>query len=320
MEKLFPVEDRVVVRKDKYSLVKCISCRQVSIYPMPLDSEIGKLYPDDLDYYGEEIEKKPIENLRKRSKLFNYILSNLYKYPEIEKYSLFTKIKGKIVIKLLSKWLYRYPKFHIPNYVKNGILLEIGFGTGNALINFKNLGWHVIGTEANKKRCEQLKIKNNICTIHTSNYKLPLDDESVDVIYINQAFEHMPHPEYVMKEYFRLLKSEGEIIMTVPNISCMQAKLSGPKWRGIEAPRHLYLYTKETLSNLLYLSGFSEINVKPITLSLLDVIKFKEPPTSLNNNKYINYWWNNKYMYLLAAITAPSMGFGESLYVRALKK
>jgi ubiquinone/menaquinone biosynthesis C-methylase UbiE len=320
MKKLFSVEDRVIKRKEKYYLVECLDCRQKCIFPMPSDAEIGNLYPDDVQYYGENNANLINVNLKKVNKLVSYILYKKFNYPKKENDSVFIKIIGSIFIKLCGEWLYRHPKFHVPVYKKNGILLEIGFGSGNALLNFKNLGWEVIGIETSKIRCEQMKIKNNIRTINTSGYKIPLENQTVDVIYMNQAFEHMPHPKLALQEYYRVLKSGGQIIMTVPNISCVQAQLSGSKWRGIEAPRHLYLYSKKTLNNILTLSGFKEVSIKPVSLSLIDLIKFRESPTSRNNSKYIYKWWNNKYLQLLAVTIAPSLGFGESLFTKVTKK
>ncbi len=45
---------------------------------------------------------------------------------------------------------------------------------------------------------------------------MPLDNESVDVILCSEVFEHLKNPVLAIKEFSRVLKSGGELILTAP--------------------------------------------------------------------------------------------------------
>jgi SAM-dependent methyltransferase len=45
---------------------------------------------------------------------------------------------------------------------------------------------------------------------------IPLPDNSIDVILCTEVFEHLPNPVYAIKEFSRLLKPEGKLILSAP--------------------------------------------------------------------------------------------------------
>jgi len=57
-----------------------------------------------------------------------------------------------------------------------------------------------------------LDIVSDICSI-------PKPDESFDAILCTEVFEHIPNPVSALKEFFRLLKPGGRIILTAPFFS-----------------------------------------------------------------------------------------------------
>lgn len=48
--------------------------------------------------------------------------------------------------------------------------------------------------------------------------KLPYEDETVDEIYAGHLLEHFALNEYVLKEWYRVLKTGGKITITVPDV------------------------------------------------------------------------------------------------------
>jgi SAM-dependent methyltransferase len=320
MSKIFTVIDRVIQRSDSYSLVKCANCNQVSLYPMPSAEEINAFYPKDIEYYGDKCKDSFTSKIAgSKNKLFEFVLSQCFNYPVPEKVPKHIIVFARFIIAFFRGFLYRHPRFQLPNYIKNGKLLEIGFGSGGAMRQFNSLGWNVIGTESSMQRCLHLESTHGFISIHTSTFQVPLEDKSVDVIYLNQVFEHMLHPQLALQEYWRLLKPGGQVLMTVPNFACLQSRLAGASWRGIEAPRHLYLYTEKTLEALLCHANFKDIFIKPVSLSIIDLVKFYESPNPANNDRHSTVWWNNRFLYILNAAIAPSLGFGESLFITAKK-
>ena len=48
---------------------------------------------------------------------------------------------------------------------------------------------------------------------------IPLDDETFDVIICTEVFEHIPRPDLALREFSRLLKKGGKLLITAPLMS-----------------------------------------------------------------------------------------------------
>lgn len=72
-------------------------------------------------------------------------------------------------------------------------------------------------------------------------------DNYFDVITMNHVFEHIHNPSETMKELKRMLKIDGTLIISVPNYRSLTYKLFGKYWYHLDAPRHLFIYSGETL-------------------------------------------------------------------------
>lgn len=82
---------------------------------------------------------------------------------------------------------------------------------------------------------------------------IPVEEKSFDVIISTEVLEHLPRPDLAIKEFSRILKSEGRLYITSPFVS------------GIHrAPDHFYAgFSKFWYYKFLNYYGFKEINVIP---------------------------------------------------------
>jgi predicted SAM-dependent methyltransferase len=80
-------------------------------------------------------------------------------------------------------------------------------------------------------------------------------DECFDAVLASHFIEHLNDPRGFLTETHRILKDQGRVFITTPNISGFQAKLFGGKWRSAIFD-HLYLFSVRTLSKLLDNTGF----------------------------------------------------------------
>ncbi|HWR01228.1 MAG TPA: hypothetical protein VN371_05145, partial [Chlorobaculum sp.] len=55
---------------------------------------------------------------------------------------------------------------------------------------------------------------------------------------------------------------DGMLVIALPNIESNDARRYGPRWIALDAPRHLYHFTPETVSRLLVKHGFTVIDIK----------------------------------------------------------
>ena len=109
------------------------------------------------------------------------------------------------------------------------VILDYGCGPGNDLVGFLHhtKAKKVIGMDVSLKglkyaqqrlflhrfdpaRVELIKISDAIP-------KTPLDDSSVDYIYCEGVLHHTSYPEEILKEFYRIIKPQGEIRIMVYN-------------------------------------------------------------------------------------------------------
>ncbi|ROL55665.1 methyltransferase domain-containing protein [Bacteroidetes/Chlorobi group bacterium Naka2016] len=115
-------------------------------------------------------------------------------------------------------------------------------------------------------------LKENYFIHHNIRYGLPLPDESVDYIYTSHFLEHIykDEAEFVIKEFYRILKKGGKVRVVVPDLDYVIDLLNKgkkeeglsyffPESRADEFSRHRYLYDFEMIKNLLKRAGFNSI-------------------------------------------------------------
>lgn len=76
--------------------------------------------------------------------------------------------------------------------------------------------------------------------------KLPFDDASFDSVVCTQVLEHVPYPQSVVDEMYRVLKPGGSVLATIPQTTPLH-----------EEPHDYYRYTKYGIQHLFERSGFT---------------------------------------------------------------
>ncbi|MDR2675784.1 MAG: class I SAM-dependent methyltransferase [Opitutaceae bacterium] len=72
-----------------------------------------------------------------------------------------------------------------------------------------------------------------------------------------QVFEHLTEPRKALERARDMLKPDGRLIISFPNILSMQAKMFGPKWLHLDPPRHLFLMPENAFIKTVQDLGFS---------------------------------------------------------------
>jgi SAM-dependent methyltransferase len=129
--------------------------------------------------------------------------------------------------------------------------------------------WEVHGVEvsAEAARCGRECYDLDICTGGLAEAHYP--NSTFDVVTIWDVLEHVHDPTLTLSEMFRILKPGGLAIIRVPNADTWDARLFGPYWVGLDAPRHLYVFSAQTLSALLAKTGFRVRTMRTVMLGYL---------------------------------------------------
>ncbi len=319
---LFSAKDRAYDLPGYFPVRKCNQCNLVYLSPRPTNDVLHLYYPrGEYFHIGKNISTENVDTSKKVTRLGHFVrvLKQVgYNYQNGYR-GIILKIT-RIFYFIFQKYLLRLPHFRVPKYIVGGKLLEIGFGEGKALKRFRLDGWNIAGADIDKDCCEYAKRVLKVAVLEMNGSNINTSDNSFDVIYLSQTFEHLPDPIASLNEYYRVLKEDGQLIMEFPNFACKQAKRWKSEWRGLEVPRHLFFYTPKTALMMLEKVGYHDIQVMPVCISHYDLFLGSVPPTIKNNLANKNSWWNNRIIKTLVQLAGPSFGYGESLYVRARKK
>jgi len=101
------------------------------------------------------------------------------------------------------------------------------------------------------------------------NRSLPFDDHSFDYVTCVEGLEHIENPQQAMREFARLLRPDGHLIVSVPNILNIEERL---KWLIYGYTSHFKPITREQAARLRSESGSREeiaAHVNPIGYSEL---------------------------------------------------
>jgi 2-polyprenyl-3-methyl-5-hydroxy-6-metoxy-1,4-benzoquinol methylase len=162
-------------------------------------------------------------------------------------------------------------------------ILDIGCGTGHFLETCKNNGWKITGIEPDESARE---IANNILINKAFNIdKLnKLEKSSFDVITLWHVLEHLPNLQEQLNLINSLLKTNGKLIIAVPNFNSYDAKYYKANWAALDVPRHLWHFNKKSIKKLAANSRFNLEKVKPMWFDAFYVSLLSEKIKSGSKN------------------------------------
>ena len=244
-------QDYLEKNPGKFTIVQCNRCKLTYLNPRPTMKELASCYSSN--YYAHQ--KPNLTKIEKRlSKLNNYpfkdILKERFHYSCGQNYSFFKKV----LIRFL--FLFCHPLFRgVLEFKGSGRILDIGCGSGLHLWFLKNLGWQVWGLEISSPAAQIAQsLGVNVFCGELTQANFP--SQYFDIIRMNHVIEHLPQPAAYLKEIKRILKPDGDCLIRTPNIKSLNYLIFKKYWRGLEVPRHLYLFSPITLKTLFHRFGF----------------------------------------------------------------
>ena len=91
------------------------------------------------------------------------------------------------------------------------------------------------------------------------NESLPFKDRSFDVVFCSHTLEHVYSPLLLLKEFNRVLKDSGLVIIAVPTERSLVRILVDHYFK--DHPSHIYGFSVDCLQRLLELAGFRPIRL-----------------------------------------------------------
>lgn len=173
-------------------------------------------------------------------------------YPE--EYPSYT-IRGLRAFSRIGLNINKYLK--ILPYQQNGKLLDVGCATGSFLDFMKRRkGWDVYGIEMDPKSAHHVK-SLGIPAFCGAPEEAPFEENFFDVMTFWDVLEHLPYPRKALRKAKQMLEENGVLVMCLPNIHSFGFRLFGHRYLALDAPRHFFHFSRETLTRLLSEEGFS---------------------------------------------------------------
>ncbi|MDA3876985.1 MAG: class I SAM-dependent methyltransferase [Halothiobacillus sp.] len=257
------IDNVFFVAPGKWTLHRCKQCRSAYLDPRPNRESIHLAYAT---YYTHQqvSERNKYSSLSSLHKLRRQLV-NGYTNWRFSTHAVPATVLGILAafvmpnLKTIINRKYR----HMPKLPRGGAkLLDIGCGDGSFLSLARTCGWEVVGLDPDPKAVANAGTQG--LTVYRGGIEyFDGKTELFDVITLNHVIEHVHDPVKVLKVCHALLKPGGQLWLATPNIDSFGHARFQKNWRGLETPRHLVLFNKQSLCQAIISAGFAAPHDQP---------------------------------------------------------
>jgi len=251
------LQDRLFNAPGEWNINKCpdSECGLMWLDPMPLAEDIGKAYQS---YYTHRETGCPSVTWPRR--IYQWAregyLAKKYGYNN-----------GSVNNwkKMLGQLFYFHPgrranlDFSVMylSSVPNGLLLDVGCGSGQKLMFMEKQGWLAEGLDIDPVSVDQARAKGlqvRSGSLEAQSYP----DNYFDAVTMSHLIEHVYDPLAVFQECHRILKPGGRLVVVTPNNESWGHKIYKTSWLALDPPRHLHIFSLMSLNSLTKKAGFQK--------------------------------------------------------------
>jgi len=239
-ERPFVAFEMMFGTKEPFEYFECSICGCIQICEYPLD--ITRYYPRH--YYAYRFR-----NHHKSSALRVYL-----RKKRMRAYLEGVGILGRLLLVLKGA-----PSGAIANWLKEANvktksrILDVGCGDGAFLAQLRALGFHnSLGIDP---YLEEGVIVDPLVRIERKHLT-ELDEDGFDFVTLHHTLEHMRDQLKVFRDIKRILKRDGHVLIRTP-VKGFAWQRYGINWVQLDAPRHLYIHTENSLRRLAAMAGLT---------------------------------------------------------------
>lgn len=131
-------------------------------------------------------------------------------------------------------------------------ILDVGCGAGLLLHSMREAGFsHLLGidpfNQADISYPNGLRVEKRDIFSETGQW---------DLVMFHHSFEHLSDQQATLRQAFNILKPGGMALVRIPTVSSWAWQEYGVNWVQLDAPRHLYLHSVNSMKNLAGQCGF----------------------------------------------------------------
>jgi 2-polyprenyl-3-methyl-5-hydroxy-6-metoxy-1,4-benzoquinol methylase len=211
-------------------------------------------------YYGDEIchvnGMKYALNVAKAVQRYNKTRHSLAKYPEFQEYFVHYPIKT-------SPWSSH--EFARDAVGTGHDVLDVGCGEGFLAAQFQKSGNRVYGIDYLPEAKHGAEIEGYAQADLDRGIQPMLRGHEFDKILLLDVLEHLRRPEQLLRDCLPLLRPNGQVIISVPNVVNISVRLLmlvgkfNYQERGILDRTHLRFFTRKTIRKMVEESGLDVV-------------------------------------------------------------
>ena len=241
---VYSVREMMYGLRDEFCYFQCAKCQCLQISQFP--SDMSPYYQQD--YYS--LSQSP-ENL----------YSNFFETwarRNRDRYAVLKKGNFGRFINLLHPAESDMACLSRANLNRKSRIVDVGCGTGFLLYFLKEAGFgNVLGVEPHIET--DMNYPNGLTIRKAWVHEV---HEEQDLFMFHHSFEHLPNPIETLETVYRLLPSGGMCMIRIPLVSSEAWEKYGTDWVQLDAPRHFFIYSLDSLNILAEKTKFK---IKEIT-------------------------------------------------------
>lgn len=248
------LRDRIHEAPGEWVMKKCSStiCKTLWLDPAPAPDDVADAYKTYFTHAGARKKHRHFARLLEKARAaylatrFGYDKEHLGAFERLLAVLVLLYPGRAVELDFSVMWL---------DSNRRGKVLDVGCGSGWLVANLQKLGWNAVGVDfdpvaiaAGKDAGLDLRLGALV------DQGIP--KESFDAVTMSHFIEHVHEPLEALRECHRILRPGGTLAIATPNAKSVVHSLAGSNWLHLDPPRHLQIFSLQSLTHLATSAGF----------------------------------------------------------------
>jgi 2-polyprenyl-3-methyl-5-hydroxy-6-metoxy-1,4-benzoquinol methylase len=263
------LRDRVFgVAPGTWRLVRCPDCGAARLNPRPSDQAIPSLYAAYYTHHAPPSSYEPPTRIGRVLRALRNDHLNAHLGYRLEP----AWRPGRMLARALPPWR-ALAERELRSLPLEGRLLDIGCGNGHFVAEATAAGWRAAGIDLDAQAVSAGRAAGLDVALETIEARTAREPGAYDAVTLSHVIEHVPDPLAFLRHAYALLRPGGSIWVATPNLESDGHRAFGPDWIHLDPPRHLVLFTAQSLARALGSAGFAAVRVLRAPLGTLPTFR-----------------------------------------------
>ncbi len=236
---VYEVQEMMFGYKDVFHYFQCSGCGCLQIRNFPAD--MSRYYPES--YYS-------YQGRSSRNKIIHFIIGLRNRYAVYDR-----GVIGKLIHAIYPNRELRF--LSLLPMDKSMKILDVGCGSGTLLYLLRELGFdQTLGVDPFIRK--DIEYENGLRVLKK---RIGDVEGPWDLVMFHHSFEHVPDPIKTLRNVAGLLNQKGYCVIHIPTVSSYAWRYYGVQWVQLDAPRHFFLHSVESIQVLADKTGLHLRNV-----------------------------------------------------------